>query len=71
MANVIRPVIVPVDVEVRPLEVPLSFRQLAVLFSLSLENSCSRLEPTVRRDRRFLLGYGYVGLESVPYLASL
>ena len=69
--TVVRLVVVPVDVEVRPLEVPLSFRQLAVLFSLSLENSCSRLGPTVRRDRRFLLGYGYVCLESVPCLASL
>ena len=67
----VRLVIVPIDVEVRPLEGLLFFRQRAVLFNLGLENSCSRLGPTVRRDRRFLLGYGYVGLESVPYLASL
>ena len=67
----VRPVIVPVDVEVRPLEVLLFFRQHAVLFNLGLEDSCSRLGPTVQRDHRFLLGYGYVCPESVPCLASL
>ena len=67
----VRLVIVSVDVEVRLLEVLLFFRQHAVLFDLGLEDSCSRLGPTVRRDRRFLLGYGYVCLESVPCLASL
>ena len=43
--TVVRLVVVPIDDEVRPLEVPLSFCQLAVLFSLSSEKLFVLLYP--------------------------